>query len=207
MAGNPDGKTSSLTRGRQTLGVLLLLCATSKPALAADDCVNEIAGASMRYGVPPALLYAVAVTESGKVSHQQFRPNPNAVNVAGRPYQFDEQQDAIAAVTAAQSRGVRSIDVGCLQVNLKHHPTAFASLAEAFDPAHNVAYGAAYLAALKRQYGSWTGAVQRYHSANHTAQKRYLCTVLRRFAALGSRPDADATITREAQQDAERLCP
>ena len=44
------------------------------------------------------------------------------------------RQQAVAAVQALQARGVRSIDVGCLQVNLMYHPIAFASLDDAFDP-------------------------------------------------------------------------
>ena len=169
-----------------------------------SDCDKLMDVAENALGIPKNVLRAVGLTEAGL---GDGTIHPWTANIAGSPRFYADQASAVDGVASAQSRGVRSIDVGCLQVNLKHHPTAFASLAEAFDPAHNVAYGAAYLAALKRQYGSWTGAVQRYHSANHTAQKRYLCTVLRRFAALGSRPDADATITREAQQDAERLCP
>ena len=34
--------------------------------------------------------------------------------------------------------GVSSVDAGCTQINLRHHPAAFAYLKEAFDPVANV---------------------------------------------------------------------
>jgi soluble lytic murein transglycosylase-like protein len=56
------------------------------------------------------------------------------------------------------------IDVGCLQVNLYHHPTAFVSLNAAFDPATNIAYAAKFLNELKSETGDWDVATQYYHS-------------------------------------------
>ena len=44
-----------------------------------------------------------------------------------------------------------------MQINLMHHPDAFASLDEAFEPGRNVAYGAKFLgrsAARRRNPGS-----------------------------------------------------
>ena len=37
----------------------------------------------------------------------------------------------------ALERGVRQVDVGCMQINLQSHPHAFASLEDAFDPGSN----------------------------------------------------------------------
>ena len=53
-----------------------------------------------------------------------------------------------------------------MQVNLLHHPAAFASLDEAFDPAANARYAARFLSALFRQTGDWSLATANYHSAN-----------------------------------------
>jgi hypothetical protein len=63
-----------------------------------------------------------------------------------------------------QAQGVRSIDVGCMQINLLHHPDAFASLDEAFDPAANAAYAVRFLKALYNQSRDWPTAVATYHS-------------------------------------------
>jgi hypothetical protein len=71
----------------------------------------------------------------------------------------------MAAVAALQAHGVRSIDVGCAQVNLMHHPDAFASLEQAFDPERNAAYAATLLNHLHTQTGDWSRAAALYHSA------------------------------------------
>jgi hypothetical protein len=63
---------------------------------------------------------------------------------------------------------VRSIDVGCMQVNLRHHPNAFASLEEAFDPAANARYAARFLTELHATRNDWLRAAAHYHS--HTPQ-------------------------------------
>ena len=50
---------------------------------------------------------------------------------------------------AVQAQGVRSIDIGCMQVNLMHHPNAFATLDAAFDPLANALYAARFLTELR----------------------------------------------------------
>ncbi len=50
---------------------------------------------------------------------------------------FPTKAEAIAAVQRLQARGVRSIDGGCLQINLMVHPNAVASLNAAFAPSAN----------------------------------------------------------------------
>ena len=51
-------------------------------------------------------------------------------------------------------------------VNLRHHPMAFASLQDAFDPAMNADYAARYLVLLHSTdpAGDWMGAAGSYHS-------------------------------------------
>ena len=48
---------------------------------------------------------------------------------------------------------MRSIDIGCAQVNLMHHPDAFASLEQAFDPMANADYAARFLKQLHDTHG------------------------------------------------------
>jgi len=83
-----------------------------------------------------------------------------------------------------QRRGKVYVDVGCMQVDLRHHPNAFASLEEAFDPAANVAYGAQYLSGLASRYGDWLAATAFYHSSTPAEQRIYLAQVARRYFAL-----------------------
>jgi hypothetical protein len=116
--------------------------------------------------VPDRLLDAIAVVESGKrdpVSGAVY-PWPWTINAEGIGHWYDSKAEAIAAVQALQARGVRSIDVGCMQVNLSFHPEAFASLDMAFDPMTNAAYGAKFLQQLFNQTNAWPLAVAAYHS-------------------------------------------
>jgi hypothetical protein len=64
-----------------------------------------------------------------------------------------------------QKQGIHSIDVGCLQISLLHHPDAFPSLEQAFDPVQNASYGAAFLTDLHNKTSAWPKAVELYHSA------------------------------------------
>ena len=87
--------------------------------------------------------------------------------------------EAIATVAALQARGIRSVDVGCLQVNLLHHPGAFASLEEAFEPAANARYAARFLRELQgRAGGAWSQAVAWYHSATPERGEAYRLRVM-----------------------------
>jgi soluble lytic murein transglycosylase-like protein len=54
-------------------------------------------------------------------------------------------------------------------------------------PARNVDYAARFLGRLRKQEGSWTMAVARYHAGpdNDPAQKRYVCAVIRNLVATG----------------------
>ena len=117
--------------------------------------------------VPPRILPAIGRVESGRpdpASKGRVRPWPWTIDVEGQGQSFATKEEAIAAVQALQERGVRSIDVGCMQVNLLQHPDAFASLDAAFDPATNATYGARFLAALFHQTKSWQMAIADYHS-------------------------------------------
>lgn len=129
-------------------------------------CGAAIQIASVAAKLPPGLLGSVALVESGRLELPSRRVVswPWTINVAGTGYFFETKADAIAAVERARAGGVQSIDVGCMQINLLHHPGAFASLDHAFDPEINAAYGAAFLGRLFVQTGAWPAAAAAYHS-------------------------------------------
>ena len=151
----------------------LALVLAAAPARAEPDapyaaCEAAIAAAQKTPRIPDKLMPAISRVESGRLDPvtKQVRAWPWTINVEGAGFFFDSREAAIDAVRTLQARGVRSIDVGCMQVNLLHHPTAFASLDEAFDPAANARYAARFLSALFRQTGDWSLAAANYHSAN-----------------------------------------
>jgi hypothetical protein len=136
-------------------------------ATPAEACGAAIALAEQTHAIPARLLAAIARVESGRYDPATHRtsPWPWTINAEGEPGVFATRAQALAAVRAKQAEGVESIDVGCLQVNLKHHPRAFASLEQAFDPVANAQYAARFLAQLHAETGDWTAATARYHSA------------------------------------------
>ena len=87
-----------------------------------------------------------------------------------------------------QARGVKSIDVGCMQVNLMHHPDAFPNLDRAFDPPANAAYAAKFLRQLFVQSGDWTKAVALYHSATPALSEPYAKKVMALWPEETQRP-------------------
>ena len=141
--------------------------AAAPAASAAQECRAAIALAERAAGIPAQLMAAIARVESGRLdpATKRISPWPWTINAEGEPGVFASKAQAIAAVRAKQAMGVASIDVGCMQVNLLHHPQAFASLEQAFDPAANAAYAARFLLDLHARTGDWTAATARYHSA------------------------------------------
>lgn len=131
-------------------------------------CRAAINAAEQRHGIPAGLLLAIGVVESGRrdAATGARLPWPWTINAEGEGRHFDSKEEAVAWVRAAQSDGTRSIDTGCMQVNLRHHPDAFASLEQAFDPASNADYAARFLKALRDgpAAGDWMRAVGYYHS-------------------------------------------
>ncbi len=140
------------------------LPARSLPPEAA--CIDAILAAEREAGVTDHMLLAMGFTEAGRMTADRlFTVWPWTVNTEGASRYFPTREEAIAFVRAAQARGTRSIDVGCLQVNLKWHPDAFPDLETAFDPRANARYAARFLGDLHRAQGSLDAAIARYHSA------------------------------------------
>ena len=128
-------------------------------------CLNATVNAERSARLPPRLLDAIALVESGRRDAQGvLMPWPWTINVQGVGHFYDSKAEAIAAVQQFQAQGIRSIDVGCMQINLMYHADAFTSLDQAFDPQSNSLYAATFLTQLYNQTGSWPKAAAAYHS-------------------------------------------
>jgi hypothetical protein len=143
-------------------------------------CRAAVAAAERNSGIPPHLLAAITRVESGRRDPVtgDWHPWPWTLDVEGEGAFYDTKTEAVAAVKAAQARGVRSIDVGCAQINLLHHPNAFASLDIALDPQANANYAAQFLKELYGQSGDWNKAAAAYHSATPDIGAEYQRKVL-----------------------------
>lgn len=154
--------------------------ATADPA----SCDQHGAVAEAALQIPSGLLRAIGRVESGRRNPATggFTPWPWTINANGQGRFFNDSASAAEAVRALQAAGTASIDVGCFQVNLMHHPYAFRSVEEAFQPAANATYAAAYLTGLRQKLGGWEQAVAAYHSATPERGEPYRARV---YAAWG----------------------
>jgi hypothetical protein len=131
-------------------------------------CRSAIQQAEIGTQLPPHLMGAIARVESGRPdpSTGRIHPWPWTINAEGQGNFFETKAQAIAFTRQLQARGVQSIDVGCMQINLMFHPDAFQSLDEAFNPFSNARYAARFLVQLRDKTGNWETASAWYHSAN-----------------------------------------
>jgi hypothetical protein len=164
------------------IGVPAALAAPDRTPAAA--CRAAIAAAEASRHIPDEFLSAIARVESGRPDPLTgaLLPWPWTINAEGTGSYFASKEEAIAAVRGLQARGVRSIDVGCLQVNLQQHPDAFASLDLAFDPTANAQFAAGFLIELFGQTHSWPRAAASYHSQTPTLGSAYQRRVLAEWA-------------------------
>ncbi len=154
--------------------------------LITDGALCSVAAkeAGTEYGVNFDLLQTISAVESGRWDNLQNRyvAWPWTVNVQGKGYYYASKEDAIRAVQKFQSQGIESIDVGCMQINLKYHGEAFNSLDDAIDPLKNVKYSAKFLRSLYSRHGqNWKKAAKRYHSANPEKGEAYTKRLEQRF--------------------------
>jgi hypothetical protein len=159
----------------------LLLGVSALAAVHAQSCRDAIAMAEARHAIPSALLQAIGDVESGRADPitGEMAPWPWTVDVNGVGHYYPTKEAAIASVLAARARGIQSIDVGCLQINLLHHPDAFVSLDQAFDPSANAEYAAEFLNQLHDQTRDWTQAAADYHSQTPVLGAQYAAMVMR----------------------------
>jgi hypothetical protein len=164
---------------RRSCLAALLLAPTAAVADAGQNPWTMCAKATNRVerdaGIPRQLLRAISKAESGRFhkGKQVVMAWPWTVMAEGRGRYLDSKAAAIAEVESLRARGVKNIDVGCMQVNLQYHPHAFASLDDAFDPLTNVTYAASFLKTLAAEQGSWAKAAAYYHSQNPARYRRY----------------------------------
>lgn len=204
MPPRPGGSARPWRHGIALLTFLLLqeaaLAASPSPRKVDDLCRPAAMAAEIDAELPQGLLLAIARVESGRTDPASGAaiPWPWTINAEGVPMIFRTREEAVAAVEALQAKNVRLIDVGCMQVNLHHHPDAFSSLAEAFDPAANARYAARFLTRLRDSSGNWETAIGRYHSSTPGLSEAYRARVLAAWSRTSPRSPLDIQRDRVA---------
>lgn len=180
------------------ISILVLVLLYLVPASAArawatgnDLCQAATAEAELSTGVPNQLLDAISRVESGRFDSEArgVRAWPWTINAQGQGHFYASKEEAVAAARAFQAAGVRSFDVGCMQINLMFHPDGFANLEAAFDPHTNAVFAAHFLTDLFHQTGSWPHAAAAYHSQTPNLGSDYQNKVLEAWAEPVDRPE------------------
>ncbi len=167
-------------------------------------CEDEARRLELQEKIPKLLLTAVTYTETGRrgPQGQKIMSWPWTLHAEGKSLHFRTKEDAVNAVRALMDRGVRNIDVGCMQINLRYHPQAFTSVEEALDPLANLSYGVAFLKRLQARHKGWPAAIQNYHSANKSVNQVYRKKVFSIWDQLRRRSERD-----RARNDVSALPP
>jgi hypothetical protein len=173
------------------LALALAALSAAGPARADDaeqsatQCEQAIVNGARRGGVPPEVLHAVALTETGRKTNGRFRPWPWAINREGKGHWFASRDEALGFARQSLAEGRTSFDVGCVQVNYRWHGHAFPSVDDMFDPEFTATYAAQFLRTLYEERGSWSAAAGAYHSLTPDLAQVYRERFDRILAGLG----------------------
>jgi hypothetical protein len=161
------------------------------PVTAERACLDAIETAARTEGVDAATLTAIGLTEAGRgVAGAGDGSRASAVTIwpwtvhdGDRGQYFPNRSAAERAVRDARRAGRRSIDVGCLQVNLRWHGDAVDDPLDLLDPATNVRVAARFLKRLSERYGAEV-AIGAYHSRSDDLATAYRARVEANASAL-----------------------
>ena len=131
----------------------------------ASACDRAARDAEAAYRLPSGMLSAIGMVESGRW--------PWTANIDGSAETYQSKAEAVAALTRIRAPQPSDVDVGCFQISLHYHPSAFATMEDALDPAANARYAARFLLELRDRYGDWDQAVGAYHSATGALRGDY----------------------------------
>ena len=143
-------------------------------------CLKAATPVERRLDTPRGLLQAISLKETGRWDQKRgiSYPWPWTVTAGGKGIYFATKEQAIHKVQVLRKKGVKNIDVGCMQINLFYHPNAFDSLDQAFNPLTNTRYAADFLTNLYKNNGSWNLAIEKYHSGNTARGTKYRKAVI-----------------------------
>ena len=188
-----------------TLLLSIAIAGVGRPVAAdpgAEICERAIVAGARAVGVPPEVLHAISLTETGRPDGGRLRPWPWAINREGQGHWFKSRDEAFAFATASVAANRPSFDVGCFQINYHWHGHNFPSLEAMFDPEVGATYAARFLMSLYLERGSWLAAAGAYHSQTPARASVYRARFERILAGLGG--SADLMLAASAPAPAEK---
>lgn len=152
------------------------------PAWASGDPADQPAAvcewaaltAAAETGVPPDIMGALTLTETGRRRGGLVRPWAWSVNAEGAGSWFDDPAEALAFAEDRVEAGRLNLDIGCFQLNYRWHSANFPSLVAMFDPLENARYAARFVRELHAELGDWRLAAGAFHSRTPIHATRYL---------------------------------
>jgi len=120
--------------------------------------------AAQRVGIPSAVLYAVALQESGIRRNGRLIPWPWTLNVAGQSLRYVSRADACARLKQAlRQESPTRVDVGLGQINVGYHQQHYRQPCDLLDPYANLGLAADLLRKHHAAGEDWLLAMGRYH--------------------------------------------
>ncbi len=138
-------------------------------------CAQATQTVESRNKLPHKILLSISLAESGRRDdlNKSVVAWPWTVTSGSREWYLDSKELAIEQTRTLLRTGIRNIDVGCMQINLRYHGKKFKNIYEIFDPLKNVSYAAEYLKKMRKNTPDWMTAVGNYHSTTPEFHNRY----------------------------------
>ncbi|WP_419603455.1 transglycosylase SLT domain-containing protein [Thiolapillus sp.] len=141
-------------------------------AAASPPAFQEI---GKKQGIPGDVLYALALTESGRAlkGRRQIVPWPWTLNIAGKSHYYNSKKAACSALKQAVEDG-KQVDAGFMQVNWYHNGRHMVKApCDLLSPWKNITLGARILARERRENGgSLFRAIGTYHTGSENTPER-----------------------------------
>lgn len=180
-------RTWLLTRGpiaafpALVLSLVLVLAVAGGARAAGDECQVHAAAVEKQFNIPKGLLLAISLVETGNAGS----PQPYALSINRRTVAAKSAADVARHLRTANGGVARNAFVGCMQISVRYHRSAFGSVDKMADPKANVLYAGRMLAGFYRSTGSWSKAVMRFNGAgSHRQAVAYVCKVWNHLSAL-----------------------
>ncbi|MCH1929698.1 hypothetical protein L9G16_05840 [Shewanella sp. A25] len=124
-------------------------------------------------GVPPAVLYAIALTETGiAIQSSKTAAWAHSINWQGKGYRFKTRDETYRFAQKLISEGNTLFDIGVMQVNWRWHNERVSSLWDLTDSQTNIKIACDLVTEGYQTKRNWLWAAGYYHAPYNTANAR-----------------------------------
>jgi len=180
---------SSISLSAIAIAAALLAAIPSSKAAGVRSVPHVFVATADAQGIPPTLLYAIALQESGRKEKNTgaFRPWPWSLNVGGKAHYYANMEEAWDALNTLFKDPPSNIDIGLVQVSWPVNRHVIHDPFLALEPTINLAIGAQILKECFDRLGDWWAAVGCYHSPTPKRAAAYRDRVHKRWRQLTGR--------------------